>query len=393
MDTKDYIYLDHSATTPVDPKVLEAMQSVLLKNYGNPSSMHQLGQEGAKLIDDSRSQIAQVLSSARSEIVFTSGGTESDNSAIKGASFALKEQGNHIITTSIEHHAVLHTCEWLEKFGGFEVTYLNPDNEGFISPEQVIDAITDQTTVVSIMYVNNEVGVIEPIAAIAKALKDYQEKHDRNIVFHTDAVQAPGWLSLDVDELGVDMMSLSAHKFYGPKGVGILYIKEGTPYAGYINGGSQENNRRAGTENTAGIVGIGVALSLAEENRPVVVPHVSKLRDRLLRGILKIPDVYLNGPESDGRIANNINVSIKGIEIESLIINLDMLGVAVSSGSACTSGSIEPSHVLLGLGLPTDLSSSSLRITLGKDNTEEHINMVQDKLPDIIERIRYLKKR
>ena len=212
-------------------------------------------------------------------------------------------------------------------------------------------------------------------------------------MLHSDAVQAAGWLSLDVDELGVDMISLSAHKFYGPKGVGILYIKEGTPYAGYINGGSQENNRRAGTENTAGIVGIGVALSLAEENRPVVVPRVSTLRDRLLRGILKIPDIYVNGPESDGRIANNINVSIKGIEIESLIINLDMLGVAVSSGSACTSGSIEPSHVLLGLGLPADLSGSSLRITLGKGNTEEHINMVQDNLPGIIERIRYLKKR
>jgi len=393
VDTKDYIYLDHSATTPVDPKVLEAMQSVLLKNYGNPSSMHQLGQEGAKLIDDSRSQIAQVLSSARSEIVFTSGGTESDNSAIKGAAFALKEQGNHIITTSIEHHAVLHTCEWLEKFAGFDVTYLNPNNEGFISPEQVIDAITDETTVVSIMYINNEIGVIEPIAEIAKALKEYQEKHNRKIVFHSDAVQAPGWLSLDVDELGLDMMSLSAHKFYGPKGVGILYIKEGTPYAGYINGGSQENNRRAGTENTAGIVGIGVALSLAEENRPVVVPHVSKLRDTLLRGILKIPNVYLNGPESDGRVANNINVSIQGIEIESLIINLDMLGVAVSSGSACTSGSVEPSHVLLGLGLPKDLSSTSLRITLGKGNTDKHIKTVLDTLPNIIDRVRYLNKR
>ena len=393
MDTKDIIYLDHSATTPVDPQVLDAMQSVLSKNYGNPSSMHQLGQEGAKLIDDSRSQIAQVLSAARSEIVFTSGGTESDNSAIKGAAFALKEQGNHIITTSIEHHAVLHTCEWLEKFAGFDVTYLNPDKEGFINPKQIIDAITDQTTVVSIMYVNNEIGVIEPIGEIAKALRDYQEKHNRKIVLHSDAVQAAGWLSLDVDELGVDMMSLSAHKFYGPKGVGILYIKEGTPYAGYINGGSQENNRRAGTENTAGIVGIGVALSLAEENRPIVVPRVSTLRDRLLRGILKIPDIYINGPESEGRIANNINVSIKGIEIESLIINLDMLGVAVSSGSACTSGSVEPSHVLLGLGLPTDLSSTSLRITLGKGNTEEHINTVQDNLPDIIERIRLLKKR
>ena len=393
METKDYIYLDHSATTPVDPQVLDAMQRVLMQNYGNPSSMHQLGQEGARLIDDSRSQIAQVLNSTRSEIVFTSGGTESDNSAIKGAAFALKDQGNHIITTSIEHHAVLHTCEWLEKFAGFKVTYLKPDKEGFISADQVIDAITDETTVVSVMYVNNEIGVIEPIAEIAKALNDYEEKNNRKIVFHSDAVQAAGWLSLDVDELGVDMISLSAHKFYGPKGVGILYIKEGTPYSGYINGGSQENNRRAGTENTAGIVGIGVALSLAEENRPTVVPRVSKLRDSLLRGILKIPDIYINGPESEGRIANNINVSVKGVEIESLIINLDMLGVAVSSGSACTSGSVEPSHVLLGLGLPSDLSSTSLRITLGKGNTENHIKTVLDTLPNIIDRVRYLNKR
>jgi|TARA_B110000116_G_scaffold113454_1_gene98561 cysteine desulfurase len=388
MDNAKTIYLDHSATTPLDPRVLTEMTSVLAQNYGNPSSIYKIGQEGAKLIEESREQVASVINSSSREVVFTSGGTESDNLAIKGAAFALKAQGNHIITSSIEHHAVLHTCEWLEKNAGFEVTYLEPNSEGFIEPKQVLDAVTTRTTVVSIMYVNNEIGTIQPISDIANDIRDYSRINKQTIIFHTDAVQAAGWLSLDVESLGVDLMSLSAHKFYGPKGVGILYIRKGTQVAGQMNGGSQENNLRAGTENTAGIVGAGLALYLSEQERPLVVPRISELRDDLFQDILSIESTYVNGSKLDNRIANNVNISIKGVEIESIIINLDMQGIAVSSGSACTVGSIEPSHVLLALGMQRDLASTSLRITLGKNSTKEDILELSNALPQIVKRVR-----
>lgn len=384
------VYLDHSATTPVDERVVEAMLPIFTGRYGNPSSLYSLGQDAAKVVDVARDQVAKVLNCRNGEVVFTSGGTESDNAALRGAAYALRDKGNHIITTAIEHHAALHTCEWLEKYEGFEVTYLKPNSEGVVTAEQVAEAVTDKTTVVSVMYVNNEIGVIEPISEIARAVK---ERANRTVVVHSDAVQAAGWLSLDVEELGVDMLSLSAHKFYGPKGVGILYIRNRTPFSAQAMGGSQERNRRAGTENTAGIVGTGLALELAAESRLEAAERVASLRELLLEGLLAIPDTYVNGPRGDGRLANNVNVSFRGVEIESVLINLDMAGIAASSGSACTSGSIDPSHVLEALGRPTDLARNSLRLSLGRENTEEEVTRVLEVLPGIVQRVRGLNRR
>jgi cysteine desulfurase len=388
----ELVYMDHAATTGVDPKVIEAMLPFFGQRFGNPSSIYTFAQDAANAVDTARDQVARALHARNSEIVFTSGGTESDNTALRSAAFALREHGNHIVTTAIEHHAVLHACEWLEGMG-FEITYLKPDGEGFIAPEQVSDATTERTTVVSIMYANNEIGVIEPLTEIGSAVRQKSTEFGHPIVFHTDAVQAPGWLPLDVDALGVDMLSLSAHKFNGPKGVGILYTRHGTPFAAQAMGGSQERNRRAGTENTPGIVGTGLALELAEAGRIRSLEGddaVLKMRDRLIEGITAIPNTRLNGPRSTGRLANNVNVSLARAEAESILINLDFAGVAASSGSACTSGSIDPSHVLLALGLRQDMARNSLRLTLGRENSESDVDRLLEVLPSIVERVRRL---
>ena len=387
------IYLDHAATTPVDPRVVEVMLPHFSAGYGNPSSIYGLGQDAARAIDTARDQLAAALNARNADIVFTGGGTDSDNIALRGAAYALRSSGSHIITTAIEHHAIIHTCEWLERFGGFDVTYLKPDREGAITAQQVAEAITPETTLVSVMYVNNETGTIQPIADIATRVRDAEKAHGHRIVFHTDAVQAAGWLSLDVQALGVDMLSLSAHKFHGPKGVGVLYIDRDAPFQAQTMGGSQERNRRAGTENTAGIVGAGYALHLAELERAEIAPRVAQLAERLCEGVLsRIPGVEINGPPIGDpcRLANNVNVSLSGVEIESILINLDIAGVAASSGSACTSGSIDPSHVLAAMGKSPEMARNSLRLTLGRDNTQDEIERFLDILPDIIVRVRAL---
>ena len=387
------MYLDHAATTPVDPRVVEMMLPLFSGGFGNPSSIYGLGQDAARAIDTARDQVAAALNARNADIVFTGGGTDSDNIALRGAAYALRSTGNHIVTTAIEHHAIIHTCEWLERFGGFDVTYLTPDEEGAITALQVAEAITPATTLVSVMYANNETGTIQPIADIAARVRDAEKSHGHRIVFHTDAVQAAGWLSLDVQALGVDMLSLSAHKFHGPKGVGVLFLDRDAPFQAQTMGGSQERNRRAGTENTAGIVGTGYALHLAEQGRAEIMPRVARLAERLCEGIQSsIPGVAINGPPIGDpcRLANNVNVSFSGVEIESVLINLDIAGIAASSGSACTSGSIDPSHVLAAMGKSPEMARNSLRLTLGRDNTQEEIEGVLQILPDIIGRVREL---
>ncbi len=387
------IYLDHAATTAVDPRVMDVMLPYFTGQYGNPSSIYGLGQDAARAIDSARDQVAGVLNARNGDIIFTGGGTDSDNMAIRGAAYALRRHGSHVITSASEHHAVIHTCEWLENNAGFSVTYLKPDGEGVISAERVAEAITPETTVVTIMYVNNETGTIQPIPEIAAAIRAAEEKHRHRIVFHTDAVQGAGYLSLDVQELGVDMLSLSAHKFHGPKGVGVLFLDRDAPFQPQTMGGSQERNRRAGTENTPGIVGTGLALELAESDRGETIPNIAQLASRLGNGILStIPDAHLNGPPlgDPRRLPNNVNISFKNIEIESVLINLDIMGIAASSGSACTSGSIDPSHVLIAMGKPLELARNSLRLTLGRDNTGADIDRVLDVLPETVRRVRSL---
>ncbi len=381
------IYLDHAATTPVDPRVLEAMMPYFSERFGNASSIHTLGQESRKALDEARETVARVLGCRISEVVFTSGGTESDNAALRGAAMALQATGNHIITSSIEHHAVLHTCQYLES-AGFEVTYLPVDRYGRIDPDDVGRAINDRTILVSIMLANNEVGTIQPVSDISRIVKERARSLDRTIVVHTDAVQAAGFLDLNVKELGVDMLSLSAHKFHGPKGTGILYVRRGTPFLPLILGGGQERERRSGTENIPGIVGTAVALRLAEEERESVAQHCRRLRDKLIAGIQKsIPGVHLNGHPTQ-RLPNNVNFSIEDVEGEPVLLGLDMAGIAASSGSACSTGSLEPSHVLLALGQPADLARGGLRLTLGRDNTEEEIDYTLSVLPDLVRRLR-----
>ncbi len=377
--------MDHAATTPVHPKVLEAMIPYFSRKFGNPSTIYALGQEARKAVDESRSAVAEILGCKPIEIVFTSGGTESDNAALKGAAFAMQKEGNHIITSAIEHHAVLHTCHYLEKFG-FEVTYLPVDRYGLVSIEALEKAMTDRTILVSIMLANNEIGTIQPVSELAKVAR--ARARGRRIVFHTDAVQGVGAIDVDVNKLGIDMLSLSAHKFHGPKGSGILYLKKGTPFSPQQAGGAQELNRRAGTENVPGIVGTAVALKMAAENRESNSRYCQRLRDRLVKGIFeRIPDVRLNGhPEQ--RLPNNANLSFQYVEGESILLHLDFLGIAASSGSACTSGSIEPSHVLVAIGLPPDLAHGSVRFTVGTDNTDEDVDHVLSVLPGIVEKLR-----
>lgn len=381
------IYMDHAATTPARPEVVAAMLPYFSEKFGNASSLYALAQESRKALDEARESVANVLGSRPSEVIFTSGGSESDNAALKGAAFAQRGSGNHIITTSIEHHAILHTCDFLEDFG-FEITYLPVNKDGLVDPDSVVRAITDKTVLVSVMLANNEIGTIQPVAEIARMVKEVAKNKRQTIVLHTDAVQAAGYLDIDVNALGVDMMSLSAHKLYGPKGAGVLYVRRGTPFMPQQLGGAQERQRRAGTENMPGIVGTAVALKLASEERVSSSEHCLRLRDRLINGIQeRIERVHLNGHPSL-RLPNNVNFSFEGVEGEPVLLRLDFAGVAASSGSACTSGSLEPSHVLLALGLSADLAHGSLRLTLGKDNTEEDVDYVLKMLPELVGRLR-----
>ena len=357
------IYMDHAATTPVRPEVMEAMLPYFTERFGNASSLYTLAQESRMALDEAREAVARVLGSRTSEVVFTSGGSESDNAAIKGAASAQMRSGKHVITTSIEHHAVLHTFTHLED-SGFDVTFLPVDGDGMVGADQLVDAITDDTVLVSVMLANNEVGTIQPVAEMARRVKEIARERGRTIVFHTDAVQAAGFLDINVNALGVDMLSLSAHKFHGPKGVGVLYVRRGTPFMPQQLGGAQERQRRAGTENMPGIVGTAVALSLADGEREAASAHCIRLRDRLIEGIReRIPGVRLNG-HATLRLPNNANFSFEGVEGEPVLLGLDFAGVAASSGSACSSGSLEPSHVLLALGMSADLAHGSLRLTL-----------------------------
>ena len=383
------VYLDHAGTTPMDPRVLDFMAPYFSQIYGNPSSLHAVGQEARYALDESRERVSKVLHCRAREVVFTGSGTEADNAAVQGVATALQETGNHIITSSAEHHAVLHACQHMETLG-FDVTYLPVDAYGMIHPDAVYEAITDRTTLVSIMYANNEIGTINPIAEISKVVHQRAGELARTIVMHTDAVQAAGFLDLEVGSLGVDMLSLSGHKFYGPKGVGVLCIKRGTPFLPLILGGGQERERRAGTENIPSIVGLSVALELADASREASTAHCVALRDRIIEVVLdRVPKSQLNGHPTE-RLPNNVNFSFGGIEGEPILLGLDMASIAASSGSACSSGSLEPSHVLLALGQSAELARGSLRLTLGKDNSSEEIEYLLEKLVDLVDQLRRL---
>ena len=381
------IYMDHAATTSLRPEALEAMLPYFSESYGNPSSIYTLAQEARKAVDESRETVARILGGRASEVIFTSGGTESDNTAVKGAAMALWPTGNHVITTSIEHHAVLHTCHFLNNLG-FEITYLPVDQYGMVDLDELERAITDRTVLVSMMLANNEIGTILPIAEASRLVKARAKSMGRTIVFHTDAVQGAGYLDLDAKALGVDMLSLSAHKFHGPKGSGVLYVRRGTPFTPQEVGGGQERQRRAGTENVPGIVGTATALKLATEEREWLSHHSSRLRDRLIQGINeRIERAYLNGHPTQ-RLPNNVNFSFEFVEGESILLGLDFAGIAASSGSACTSASLEPSHVLVAIGLTAELAQASLRLTLGRSNTDEDVEYVLNTLPDLVSKLR-----
>ena len=381
------IYLDHAATTGIRPEVLEAMHPYYSERYGNPSSIYALGQEARKAVDEAREGVASLLGCRASEVIFTSGGTESDNTALRGAALTLRQTGNHIITSSIEHHAVLHMCNFLEDIG-FDVTYLSVDRYGMVDLAELERAISDRTILVSIMLANNEIGTIEPVAEAASLVKERARGLNRTIVFHTDAVQAAGYLDIDVGRLGVDMLSLSAHKFHGPKGAGILYVKRGTPFSPQQVGGGQERQRRAGTENVPAMVGTAVALALATEERNWLCDHTRQLRDILIEGITQsVEGAHLNGHPTQ-RLPNNANFSFEGVDGESLLLGLDLVGIAASSGSACTSASLEPSHVLVAAGLTAEMAQANLRLTVGRDNTQEEMEQVLSVLPSLIARIR-----
>ena len=381
MGAQRTIYLDHSATTFVKPEVLEAMIPYFTEHFGNPSSIYGIARHSKKAIETARVQTAKALGADPDEIYFTSGGSESDNWAIKGVALANRKRGNHIITTQIEHHAVLHTCKFLEK-EGFEVTYLPVDQYGLVNPEDLENAITEKTILISVMYANNEIGTIEPVGDLGAIARNHK------VYFHTDAVQAIGNIPIDVKSQNIDLLSLSAHKFYGPKGAGALYIRKGVRIENLIHGGGQERKRRAGTENIAGIVGLGKAIELATADIPGHNAAITAMRDRLLKGVLeKIPNARLNGhPEK--RLPGNFNVSFEFIEGESMLLWLDDEGVCASTGSACTSGSLEPSHVLLATGLPVEISHGSLRLTLGDANKEGDVDIVLDILPKVVQKLR-----
>ncbi|HHV84145.1 MAG TPA: cysteine desulfurase NifS [Tepidanaerobacter syntrophicus] len=377
------IYLDNAATTPVRSEVLEAMLPYFTQKFGNASTIYSYGREAKEALEESRKNVAQLIGANAEEIFFTSGGTESDNWALRGIASANVKKGKHIITSSVEHHAVLHTCQDLEK-QGFKITYLPVDKDGLINVKDVADTITDETILVSIMHANNEIGTIQPINEIAKAIK----QKNPEIIFHTDAVQTAGKIPVNVNNLGVDLLSMSAHKIYGPKGVGALYIRKGTRIAPFMTGGAQESSRRAGTENIAGIVGFGKAAELAVCEQQDQFEKLTLLRDRLMQGILNtIPYTRLNGHPTL-RLPHNVNISFEFIEGESILLNLDMKGICASSGSACTSGSLDPSHVLLAIGLPHEIAHGSLRLTLGRENSQEDVDYVLEVLPGIIDKLR-----
>ena len=375
------VYLDNAATTALSPRVLEAMLPYFTQYYGNPSSVHAFGREAKQGLDRARDQVAKALHCEPSEVIFTGCGTESDNTVLLGVAQRYGNKGKHIITTNVEHHAILHTCEYLEK-QGYSVTYLPVDQDGLVTAEQVAAAIRPDTILVSIMFANNEVGTIMPIQEIGAVCKE------KGVLFHTDAVQAVGHIPVDVQAMHIDMLSLSAHKFHGPKGVGALYCRKGIRLPSYIMGGAQERGRRAGTENVAGIVGLGAAIQLATEQLEENRAKMTALRDRLMTGIqARISEVKLNGHPTN-RLPNNVNFSFKYIEGESILLMLDMNGIAASSGSACTSGSLDPSHVLLALGLPHEIAHGSVRLTLGDETTEEDIDYTIDVLEKTVARLR-----
>ena len=381
------IYVDHAATTPVREEVLSAMLPYFSGAFGNPSGLYAVAQEARKAVDDSREAVARCLGARMSEVVFTSGGTESDNAAVKGVAFAMRNVGKHVITTAVEHHAVLHACHQLEQFG-FDVTYLPVDEYGLVDPDDVGRAITDQTVLVSVMLANNEIGTVQPISDISRVVKAEAARRGQTITMHTDAVQGGASQDLDVKVLGVDMLSLSAHKFYGPKGVGALYVRRGTPFEPLQIGGGQERQRRSGTENVPGIVGMAEALRLAAEERESESKRLIDLRDMIASGIGEtVEDVYFNGHPTR-RLPNNVNVSFKGVEGEPVLLGLDFAGISASSGSACSSASLEPSHVLLAIGRSADVAQGSLRITLGRDNTEDDADYLLSVLPEIVGKLR-----
>tara|TARA_B100000686_G_scaffold137886_2_gene145249 strand:- start:8129 stop:9295 length:1167 start_codon:yes stop_codon:yes gene_type:complete len=385
----EFIYLDNAATTPMSALAIAAMNPYLYEEYGNPSSLYSLGQSARRGLDQARNRCAAVLGSRPSEIVFTSGGTESDNAATMGVAFAQKKIGMHIVTTAIEHHALLHATKLLELLG-YEVTYIKPEANGLISPDSVLSAIREDTVLVSVMLANNEIGTIQPIKKISDVIRQKADELQHSIYFHTDAVQAPGALSIKVDDLGVDLMSLSAHKFHGPKGVGLLYIRQGTPFVPTQAGGAQERERRAGTENVAGIVAMSVALEEAEYRRVENSKKCVALRDKLFASLCeRIEGVHINGT-LEHRLPNNVNISFEGIESEPLLMALDLEGIYASSGSACSAGSLEPSHVLRAMKITDERSRASLRLSLSPNTTEEEIDKVVGVLSDQVKRIRKL---
>lgn len=378
---KRFIYADNAATTAVSKRVLDAMLPCMTEHFGNPSSIYKLGRDAERAITDAREKVAKAIGCSASEIYFTSGGSEADNWAIRSAAIRLGEKGKkHIITTNFEHHAVLHTCEFLEK-QGFEVTYLPVDENGLITAEQVRDAIREDTAIVSIMYANNEIGTIMPIKEIGEVCRE------KKVLFHTDAVQAVGNVPINVAEQNIDMLSCSGHKIHAQKGTGFLYVRKGIPIVNLIFGGGQERGRRAGTENVPAIVGLGEAITAACENIPAKIAKVSAMRDRLIDGITKIPCSRLNGDRKQ-RLCGNVNISFLGVEGESLLLLLDANGICASSGSACTSGSLDPSHVLLALGLPHEVAHGSMRLSISEDTTDEDVDYILEVVPKVVERIR-----
>lgn len=375
------IYLDNNATTKTDEEVVKAMMPYLLDNYGNPSSIYKIGRENKKVVEDSREKIAKILNCVPNEIYFTSGGSESDNTAIRGIAYSYKNKGNHIITSKIEHPAVLETCKQLEK-EGFEVSYIGTDKNGIVDLEELKKEIKKTTTLITIMFANNEIGTLQPIKEIGEIAKN------NNIIFHTDAVQAVGSVLIDVKELNIDSLSLSAHKFYGPKGIGVLYVRKGIKFEKFVNGGHQERNKRAGTENVAGIVGLAKAIELAYQDLEEHNKKIKELRDYYVEQVKeKIPYIKING-DMEKRLPGNSNISFRFIEGEGLLLNLDLKGICASSGSACTSGSLDPSHVLLAIGLPHEIAHGSLRISIGKYNTKEEIDYLVENLVEIVGRLR-----
>ena len=386
---KNRIYLDYAATSPMLPEVLEAMMPYLTGSFGNPSGVYATGREARKAVEQARRQAAEFLGAEPSEILFTSGGTESDNMAIRGAMLAAAEKGRHLITDAIEHYAVLHTCEALEK-QGFEATYLQPDREGVIAPESVRKAIREDTALISVMTVNNEIGTVEPVSEIGRIARE------AGVLFHTDAVQVAGMMRLDVRQTGADLMSLSAHKFHGPKGIGCLYVRRGTRLDGILSGGAQERGLRPGTENVAAIVGMGAAMEIARRDMDAALARIRRLRDRLITRVLSdVPDSFLNGPEPDAagekRAANNAHFSFAGIDGEALLLRLDLAGIAASAGSACTAGSMEASHVLKAVGLDDGRIRSGIRLTLGRETTEEEIDQASAAIAAIVADLRRMR--